>query len=99
MTSFVPSGKCRLDLNVVDHLGDALHHLMGGDHVRAGLHEIGHRPSIAGALHHRVGNQGDRFWVIEFHPPLETSTRHHGCHCNKKLVFFTRCQIHDPSSA
>ena len=28
-------GKCRLDLDVVDHLGDAVHALGAGDDLRA----------------------------------------------------------------
>ena len=41
-------GKGRLDLDVVDHLGDALHHLIARQHMRARLHESAtERPSRA----------------------------------------------------
>ena len=34
--------KGRLDLDVVDHLGDAVHYLRAREHVGAGLHQLGH---------------------------------------------------------
>ena len=44
---FGPVRKRRLDLNVVDHLGDAVHALRPRDHLRAGLHQVGHRAAVA----------------------------------------------------
>ena len=41
-------GERRLDLDLVEHLGDALHHVVAGEHVAAGLHQVGdRRPSRA----------------------------------------------------
>ena len=43
-------GKSRLDLDVVDHLGDPLHHLVAADDMAASLHQIGDRAPIASTL-------------------------------------------------
>ena len=40
-------GEGRLDLDVVDHLGDALHALLRGDDVGAGLHQVGDAAAVA----------------------------------------------------
>ena len=36
------------DLDFRNHLGDAVDHLVAGEHVRAGLHQVGHAvPAVA----------------------------------------------------
>src|ERR1044072_4019674 len=40
----------RLDLHVVDHLGNAVHHLRAGDDLRAALHQFGDGPAAARGL-------------------------------------------------
>src|SRR5579863_2483994 len=52
--------KCRYDLNVVNHLRDAVHHLRTGQHLLAGLHQFGHRAAVACALDDEVGDDGNR---------------------------------------
>ena len=73
-------GKGRLDLNVVDHRGDPIHHLVGGDDMRAGLHEFGDRASVARALDHEIGDQRDRLRMVELDAALKPATRHHRRH-------------------
>src|SRR5690348_14033763 len=52
-------GKRRLDLDVVDHLGDTRHHLIARQNLCAGLHQIGDSAAVAGALDDEIGNDGD----------------------------------------
>ena len=84
----------RLDLDVVDHRGDPVHHLIGGDDMRARLHQFGDRAPVARALDHEIGNQGHCFRVVELDAALEAPARHHRRHGDQKLVFFARRQIH-----
>src|SRR5215813_8724578 len=42
-----PVREGRLDLHVVNHLGDALHDLIALQHLGAGFHQLSHAPPIA----------------------------------------------------
>src|SRR3954453_2142147 len=45
-----PVRERRLDLHVVNHLRDSVHHLRAGKHLRAGLHQLGNRLAVARAF-------------------------------------------------
>ena len=45
-------GERRLDLDLVEHLGDALHHVVAREHVAAGLHQVGHTTTVASRFEH-----------------------------------------------
>jgi hypothetical protein len=66
-----PVRKRRLDLDVVDHLGMPVHHLRAGEHLRAGLHQIGDGAAVARALDDEIGNDGDRFGMVELDAALQ----------------------------
>ena len=89
-------GKGRLDLDVVDHRGDAVHHLIGGDDMRARLHQLGDGASVARALDDEVGDQRHRLGVVELDAALEAPARHHRRHGDQQLVLFARGEIHAP---
>jgi hypothetical protein len=91
---FCAVGKRRLDLDVVDHLGNAIHHLRPRQHLSASLHQFGDGAAVAGALDDEVGDDGNRFGVVELDAPLEAAARHHGRHRDQELVFFAGRQIH-----
>src|SRR5438128_5647301 len=55
----------RLDLHVVDHFGDSVHHLRAREHPRAGLHQFGHGLPVARAFKNEIGNQRDGFRMVE----------------------------------
>src|ERR1043166_4350083 len=65
-----PVRKRRLDLDVVDHLGNARHHLVAPQHLRAGLHQLGHRAAVAGALDDEIGDDRNRLGVVELDAAL-----------------------------
>ena len=48
--------KSGLDLDVVDHLRNTFHTLLGRYDMRAGLHQVGDRPAVARALDDEVGD-------------------------------------------
>ena len=68
-------GKCRLDLHVVDHLRHPFHALITGQHMAARLHHVGDRASVARALHHSVGDQGNGLRVVELDAPRQPLAR------------------------
>ena len=87
-------GKGGLDLDVVDHLGDPFHHLVAADDMRAGLHQLGDRAAVAGAFDDEVGDQRDRFGMVELHAALQPLARDDRRHGNQQLVLFPRRQVH-----
>ena len=87
-------GKGRLDLDVVDHLGDALHDLVAGDDVGAGFHEVGDGAAVARALDDEVGDQRDGFRVVEPDAALQPLARHDRGHRDQQLVLFPGRQVH-----
>ncbi len=89
-----PVGKRRLDLDVVDHFGDAIHALLARDDLRAGLHQVGHGAAVPRALNNKVGDNSNRLRVIELDAALEAAPGDHRGHGNEKLVLFTGRQIH-----
>src|SRR3954453_4045499 len=62
-----PVRERRLDLPVVNHLRDSVHHLRAGKYLRAGLHELGNRLAVARAFQNEIADQRDRLGVIELH--------------------------------
>src|ERR1700716_4104477 len=47
----------RLDLDLLDHLGHAVHDLLASQDFRAGLHQVRHRVAVASPFDNRVSNQ------------------------------------------
>jgi len=60
----------------------------------ARLHQVGHGAAIACALHHEIGNQRNRFWVVQLDAAFQPAARHHGGHGNQQLVFFSWAKVH-----
>ena len=80
-------GKSRLDLDVVDHRGDAVHHLIGGDHMRARLHQLGHGAAVARALDDEIGDERHRLGMIELHAAFEPPARDDAAIATSSLSF------------
>jgi len=85
-------GKSCLDLNVVDHLGDALHDLAATENACAVLHQLRDAAAVTCPFENEIGDEGHGFGVVEFDATLQATARHHRRHGNKQLVFFSRCQ-------
>src|SRR5262249_54985784 len=86
-----------LDLDVVDHLGDAGHHLVTGQDLRAGLHQLGDRATVARAFEDEVGDDRNGLGVVQLDAAIEPAPRHDGRNRNQKLVLFARGQVHAKS--
>ena len=94
VTSLVPSGNVALDLHVVDHRGDPVHHLVGFDHVGAGLHQLGDGAPVARALDDGIGDEGDRLGVVQLDAARESLARDLGGHGDEELVLLAGGQLH-----
>ena len=88
-------GKRGFDLDVVNHLGDAVHALRAGDDVRPVAHQLGNGAAVARAFQDEIGNQRHRFRMVELDATLEPAARHHGGNRDQHLVFFPGRQIHE----
>ena len=86
--------KCGFHLNVVDHVGDAVHHLISGDDMRACFHEFGDGAAIACAFHDEIADERDRFGIVELDAALQTLAGDHCGHGDEELVLLARCEIH-----
>src|SRR6516225_4496122 len=87
--------KRRLDLDVVDHFRDAVHHLAAREHVRARLHQLGDGFAVARTFDDEIGDERHRLGMIELDAAFAPPARHHRGHGDEQLVFFTRGQVHD----
>ncbi len=84
----------RLDLDVVDHLGDAVHDLAARDDMRPGFHQIGDGASVPRALDDVIGDESDRLGMIELDAPLQPLAGDDRRHGDQQLVLLPRCQNH-----
>ena len=79
-------GEGRLDLDVVQHLGDALHHLVGARTARPLDHQVGDPGSVAGPLDHPGREQGDRLGVVEADAARQPVAGDHAGHGEQQLL-------------
>src|SRR5262245_57318508 len=67
-------GERRLDLDLGNHLGHALHHLVASQYGRAEAHQVRDRASVASAFEDRGGDECRGLRVIDLEsarePPL-----------------------------
>jgi hypothetical protein len=94
VTSLVPSGKRRFDLDLRDHFRDAFHHLFTAEQGGAVVHQIGHGLAVARAFEQRRGDVGHGFRVIEFHATGQTPLGNQAGGEDQQLVFFAWGQVH-----
>ena len=65
-----PVGEGPLDLNLVDHLGNALHHIVPFEDSRAEPHEFSDGFSVPGAFENFRRDQADRLGIVELDAPV-----------------------------
>ena len=86
--------ECRFNLHIVDHFGDPLHDLAARDNMGTFRHQVSDAAPVACALDDKVGNQRDRFGMIELDASFQPAPRNDSSHCHKQFVFFARRQVH-----
>src|ERR1051325_9597330 len=89
-----PIRERRFDLNVVDHLGNAVHHLRASENMRAGLHQFGYGFAVARTFEDEIGDQRDRLRMVELDATFEAAPSDDGSHRNQELVLLPGGKIH-----
>ena len=87
-------GERGLHLHVLDHLRDALHHLLPGKHLPPGRHQVGNGPAVPGPLKDMHDQQGHRLGVVEPHPPGPPLLGDIRRHMNHQALLLMRSQVH-----
>jgi hypothetical protein len=87
-------GKGGFGLHVVNHLGDTFHHIGLREDGRAEAHQFRHRLPIAGAFEDLVGDDRDRFGIIQLQSPLLTPARKVGGDHDEKFFLVARREMH-----
>ena len=87
-------GKCRLDLDLGNHLRDAVHYLRASKERRAMAHEIGDRAPVARAFHDRGGKKRNGFRIVEAQSAREPPFRDEPRGEDQQLVLFSGREFH-----
>jgi hypothetical protein len=58
-------GEGRLDLHLAQHRRDAIHDVVRRQDLAARLHQLGHRPTVAGGLEHERAEDRDGLRVVQ----------------------------------
>ena len=58
------------------------------------LHQLGDAAAVARAFQDEIGDQRDRFGMVELDAALQPAARHHRGHGDQQLVLFARREIH-----
>ena len=88
----------RLHLDVLDHLRDAVHHLVTGEHPSARVHDVADRLTVARRFEDVNGQQGHRLGVVQTQPPVAALAGHVGRDVDQQALLLMRSQMHDDSS-
>src|SRR5690606_290211 len=89
-------GKGGLHLHRIEHLGDAVEHLRPRQHLTARRHQLTDGPAVPRPLHHVIGDERDRFGMVQPQPALQSAASDIGGDVDEKLVPFLRTQVHEP---
>ena len=83
-----------LDLDVVEHLGDALHDVVATEHLATADHQLGHGAPVAGTLEQVVGDHRDGLGVVQPQAARLPAARQLGGIGDQQPVLFVRGQTH-----
>ena len=83
-------GEGRLDLHLVDHLGDSFHHVVAGQHPASGIHQIDHGPPVASRFVDPRCEDGDGLGVVELQPSPPTLLGHLRRHVHEQSFLLVR---------
>src|SRR4051812_22638603 len=82
------------DLNLGNHVGDAVHHRVDGEDRRTEAHDLGDRPTVANELEDLRGDERDRLGMIQLEAAAATLPRQLAGRKDQQLVDFARRQVH-----
>src|SRR5262245_50976288 len=87
-------GEGGFDVDLLDHVGDAVQELIASQDLPALRHELGNRLSISRPLENDVGDQGDRLRVVQFEASSEPPPSDDCGDRDHELVSFTWREVH-----
>src|SRR4051812_3961842 len=87
-----------LDLDVRDHLGDPLHHVLPSKDRGAPAHQVRHGPAVPGPFHQLVGDDRDGLGIVELEAAPLPPAGQVGDHDDLELLLLARDQIHQHAS-
>ena len=82
------------DLNFVDELRHAVHHVGAPEQLPPDVHQLGDRAAVADELEDLRGDERDRLGMIQPHAPRQPLLRQHAGLMQRELVEFLRGQMH-----
>jgi len=87
-------GERRFDLDSVEHLGNAFHHIVAGQDLAAFFHEIYHGAAVSGTLKHPGGKQRNCFWMIEPQTPIAAPLGDISGNDHQEPLLFVGTELH-----
>src|SRR5258708_10161903 len=87
-------GKRRVGLDLGNHLGHALHHVLALEERRAIAHELRDALPVARCLEDRRGDERDGFGIVQLEPPRAAALGHERGGEDEKLVLLARGELH-----
>ena len=87
-------GEGAFDLDVVNQLGHARHHLATTEEALAEIHQRGDAAAVADELQQLGGDQRDRLGMVEAHAPRQALLRQHAGLVQGQLVDLAWSQVH-----
>jgi len=87
-------GERSLDLDLVDHLGDAFHDVVTPQNRLARLHQLRDRTAVADTLEDVGGDERDSLGMVELEAPGAPAARHLGRGEDQELLLLSGCEMH-----
>src|SRR5262245_40479328 len=89
-----PVGEGGFDVDLLDHVGDAVHELIASQYLPALRHELGNRFSISGPLEEDIGDQRDALGIIQLEASREPPPSDDRGDRDHELVPFAWREVH-----
>src|SRR4029453_2697432 len=87
-------GEGPLDLDLVEHLGHAVHHIAAREDGGPERHQVGDRTPVADPFQDLGGDQRHRLGIVQLEAAPATAARHLGGDEDEEFVLLARSQMH-----
>ena len=87
-------GKRSFDLHLVDHVRDAVHHVIVAEELAAEIHQLGHRSAVADELEDLRRDERDGFGIVQAQAAREPLLRQEAGLVENELVELSGSEMH-----